>query len=288
MKGPSGPPPHGGPSRSRWAGRQWVALAVAVCLTASAGGARAQSLWDDPAFALYRQAADALNNKDYAGADRLASEAIEQYPNHVLAHYLRGQAALAQSKWSEAVAALMRVTELYPGSFAGQRDLGIAYQQLGRTDNATRAYEAALKLRPDDEELRVRMALVLLQTGQAARALPDLQQLAQRDTKIPEVWAALGRVAYEKGDFAAAEKSFTRALALRDDGNIWFNLGVVRVRQGNRVGALGAFERAAAHPESKEQAVVEMDKLKGSARDDRPARGPQPAPSAPPSRPRQP
>jgi Flp pilus assembly protein TadD len=285
MKGSSGPPGRGAPVRSRRAGRRWAALAIASCIIASASGAGAQSLWDDPAFALYRQAVDALNNKDYAGADRLAAEAIQQYPNHVLAHYLRGRAALAQSKWSEAVAALAKVTELYPGSFAGQRDLGIAYQHLGRPDDATRAYGVALKLRPEDEDLRVRMALMLLQTGQAARALSDLQQLAQQDTKIPEVWTALGRAAYEKGDFAAAEKSFTRALALRDDGNTWFNLGVVRVRLGNRVGALGAFERAATHPESKEQAVAEIDRLKTSAREDRPARGLQPAPSPPPSRP---
>ena len=211
MKGLSAPPTRGVPSRSGHAGRRWAAFAVTFSIIASAGGAGAQSLWDDPAFALYRQAVDALNNKDYAGADRLASEAIEQYPNHVLAYYLRGQAALAQSKWSEAVAALAKVTELYPDSFAGQRDLGIAYQQLGRIDDATRAYGAALKLRPGDEELRVRMALMLLQTGQAARALTDLQQLAQQETKIPEVWTALGRVAYERGDFAGAEKAFVRA-----------------------------------------------------------------------------
>ena len=44
-----------------------------------------------------------------------------------------------QSRWDEAAAAFGKVVELYPGSFAGQRDLGGAYEQLNRVDDAARA-----------------------------------------------------------------------------------------------------------------------------------------------------
>jgi len=245
-----------------------IALIIAAHAIVGVGAASAQTIWDDPAFALYQKGVEALNKKDFETADRLAGEAIQQYGTHVLAYYLRAQAAIAQSKWEAAAAALTKVNELYPTSFAGQRDLGLVYQQMGRIDDATRAYKAALALRPDQEDLSVRLAFMLVKENQDDRAEPILQQLADKDSKIPEVWLALGRIAYERGEYATTEKAFVRALTLRDDGRTWFNLGVIRFKQNNTKGALEAFERAAKHAETKEQAAREIDKLRTAAKGD--------------------
>ncbi len=261
--------PSSSPEATPWrlprSGRRWTAVGMAFCAIASAGSATGQTLWDDPAFALYQKAVEAINKKDYASADRLAAEAIQQYPSHVLAYYLRAQASIAQSKWDGAAADLAKVTELYPGSFAAQRDLGLAYQQLGRIDDAGRAYDAALALRPEDDDLLVRVAFMYVKASRQDKAVPFLERLAARDSKLPEVWVTLGRIAYEKQDLVGTEKNFVRALALRDDGRTWFNLGVVRMRQDNRAGAMEAFERSARHAETKEQAAKEIDKLKAAA-----------------------
>jgi tetratricopeptide (TPR) repeat protein len=113
------------------------------------GVAAAQSMWDDPAFVLYRQGLDAMDAKDFAKAAALARDATSAYPEHVLAFYLLGQASLAQSRWEDAAQALAQVTALYPGAASARRDLGAAYQQLGRIDDAARALEAALATRPE-------------------------------------------------------------------------------------------------------------------------------------------
>jgi tetratricopeptide (TPR) repeat protein len=247
----------------RRSGRRWTTVGMAMCAIASAGAVGAQSLWDDPAFALYRQAVDAMDQKDYAKADALADQAVAAYPDHVLAHYLRGQAALATSRWDDAVAALTKVTTLYPGSFAAVRDLGTAYQQLGKVPEAAQAYERALAIRPNSDDTRVRLAFTYLNAGDNDKALPQLQQLAAHDSKAPEVWTALARVAYAKGDLAGSEADFSKAVALRDDGRTWFNLAVVRLRRNDAAGALQAFERSAAHPETQEQAKAEIAKLRG-------------------------
>ena len=250
--------PHG----RRRSGRRWTAVGMALCALAGVGSASAQSLWDDPAFALYRQAVEAMDKKDYARASDLAGQAIAAYPDHILAHYLRGQAALGASRWEDAAQALSKVVALYPGSFAAHRDLGAAYQQLNRVPDAARAYEGALAIRPDDEDTRIRLAFTYLNAGDTEHAMPHLQRLAERDSKAPEVWMALARAAYGKGDFAASEANFTKAVALKDDGRNWFNLAVVRMRRNDFPGALQAFERSAAHPDTQEQAKGEIAKLR--------------------------
>ena len=101
---------------------------------------------------------------------------------------------------------------------------------------------------------------------QPDRARPLLQALADKGTTASDVYTTLARIAYEKDDFAASEAAFVKALAVRDDGKTWFNLGVVRVRRNDLKGALDAFEHAAKHAETKDQAGKEIEKVKAALR----------------------
>ena len=253
--------------RRRRRGSHWTAVGLAFCAIASATGgvepAGAQSLWDDPAFALYRQAVEAMDKKNYAQAADLAGQAAARLPSHVLAHYLNGQAQAAQERWADAAAAFEKVVELYPDSFAGARDLGTSYDHLGRADDAARAWDKALALR-DSDEVRANLAFLLVKEGRRPQALQHLGVLAEHGTKRPEVWSTIARLSYETGDLKASEKAFTQAVALRDDGRTWFNLGVVRARLNDSPGALDAFEHAAQHTDTKEQAQKEIARIKGA------------------------
>jgi cytochrome c-type biogenesis protein CcmH/NrfG len=242
-----------------------LAAVLILAAAAVATGAHAQSLTDDPAFALYREAAKAADAKDFERATQLAKEAIAQYPDHVLAWDLLGQAAMGRSAWREAVDAFANVTKRYPKSFAAHRDLGLALANLGRQDEAKREFEAALALRPDSDDTRLRLAS-LYDRGQRDIAVPMLETLARGNNPTPEVWLLLGRTYYERNDLPACEKAFTKAAALQDDGKIWFNLGVVRVRLRDFTGAQAAFKRAAEHPEVRQEANRELDKIREALR----------------------
>ena len=243
-----------------------LAAVLILAVVAVGGVARAQSLTDDPAFALYRQAGQAADAKDFERATQLAKEAIAQYPDHLLAWYLLGQAAMGRSAWSEAVDAFTNVTRRYPGSFAAHRDLGLALAHLGRKEEAKAEFEAALALRPDNDDTRLRLAFMLYDQGQRDMALPMLETLARGANPTPEVWLLLARTYYDRNDLPASEKAFTKAAALRDDGKIWFNLGIVRVRLRYFIGAQAAFKHAAEHPEVRQEANHELDKIREAMR----------------------
>jgi len=238
-----------------------IAIGLAFVVIAGSGPAGAQTIWDDPAFQLLRQAMDAMSAKDFPRATELTTQAIARLPNHPLAYYVRGQAAAAQDRWDAAAVAFGKAAEFYPGSFAAQRDLGASLEHLDRVPEAAKAYEAALALR-DEDELRARMAFMLFEKGEGPRARIELERLTAKDSTMPSVWSTLGRINYEEGNWPAAEKAYTRAASLKDDGRSWFNLGVVRVRLQDYPGALQAFERAAQHPDVRKQAEAEVTRIR--------------------------
>ena len=109
---------------------------MAFGAVARAGEPFAQRLWDDPAFALYQEAAEAMDRRDYARAAALARSAVAHYPDFVLAHYLLGQVALAEAQWDEAAAAFRQVLEQYPGSPAAHEALRRAVERMERPAEA--------------------------------------------------------------------------------------------------------------------------------------------------------
>jgi tetratricopeptide (TPR) repeat protein len=74
-------------------------------------------------------------------------------------------------RFEEARDCFAQVARLAPRSAGPQNGLAVAYAGLGRPDDAIAAYETSLRLQPEDLGTKVRLACVLLQTGEAARAL---------------------------------------------------------------------------------------------------------------------
>jgi Flp pilus assembly protein TadD len=216
---------------------------------------------DDPAFVAFQQATEAFNRQAYEQAERFAREAVTHYPQYLMAHYLLGQVALAEMRWQEAVQAFSTVVNLYPRCFAGQRDLGIALEQAQRSEEAAAAYQTALTILPGNGDVQARLAFLHVQAGRQEAALSLLRPLAESGSTMPEVWAVLGRLLYDTKDFAGSEKALQRAAELRDDGKLWFNLGAVRLHLEDWQGARRAFEHAARHVETQEQAKRELDNL---------------------------
>jgi len=160
-----------------------VAAALALSLDGQGRPAEAIDLLRravalDPANAEAHRELNALLYRTGRAEEFLASydEAVGRLPP---SRAVEGGALLMQKagflidaeRFEEARDCFAQVAALAPGSAGPQNGLAAAHAGLGQLDASIAAYEKSLKLQPDDLATRTRLACVLLQAGEAQRAL---------------------------------------------------------------------------------------------------------------------
>ena len=115
---------------------------------------------------------------------------------------------------------------------------------LGRSSEAVTVLDAAIALGFDTDVVRERLSLALLNAGEPARAAGILETLVIVDApwaddvnRLGVAYGALGRV-------DAARTQFRQALEIDATAEIWKNLGVIELQDGNTSEAILAFEES--------------------------------------------
>ena len=92
--------------------------------------------------------------------------------------------------------------------------MGLAEQELGRSEAAAGHFERALQLDPRDAEALDRLALVRYGQQRYAEALELNRRLAELSPEGAQIHANIGAALYFLGRVDAAVRSFEQALAL--------------------------------------------------------------------------
>ena len=96
--------------------------------------------------------------------------------------------------------------------------LGRTYAYLGRLEDATGAFEEALKRRPDDARLLADYADMYAVTKGGGSLAGEPEKLIKRalalDANQPKALALAGTIAFQKKDFATAARHWERALGV--------------------------------------------------------------------------
>jgi tetratricopeptide (TPR) repeat protein len=88
---------------------------------------------------------------------------------------------------------------------------------LGNPSEALAFYRRALKLRPDDEAFRLRLALALLRANLVPEAFPHLRRLYRRRPDDPDILVGLARYWMGSGKLARGKDFLARAVAVHPD-----------------------------------------------------------------------
>jgi len=146
--------------------------------------------------------------------------AIDIDPNDALSHYKLGQALHVLGDRAAAIAAYQRAIALQPDLVMAHHNLGVALLEQGNRTAARAAFTAALAQDPDHVGSLNNLAWLLatspedvLRDGAAAvrTARHAAQLTGERD---PQILDTLAAALAEAGDFAAADTTLGRALAL--------------------------------------------------------------------------
>lgn len=96
-------------------------------------------------------------------------------------------------------------------------ELAEAYAEGGAPERGIEQYRRALELGPSFQDLRYRMARLLLETGRALEAREALEQVLADRPNFVDAEAALGLAHYLSGDAIGAREVWKRCLARRPE-----------------------------------------------------------------------
>lgn len=182
---------------------------------------------------------DNLNYRYYVGSLLLLTGAVEeavdhlegvveQRPWHYWATYNLGQTLVRLGRGEEgklylAKAATLQkelkniqdwneLAEMNPDQLMLWVNLGEALHRVGRTDEAIRAFQIALALRPAFTALENNLANLYLVWGDTVTAMSHYHAILQRDPTFPAAWLNLGVLYAEAGELEAARSAWENTL----------------------------------------------------------------------------
>jgi Flp pilus assembly protein TadD len=195
--------------------------------------------------------------KDYAllndlpDADHWMTLAVRMDPKDAEAWYGLGRIRYTQQRFQEAVDCFERALVLDPRSAKAENNLGLSYEGLNRTDDATSAYRNAIKWQesgqhPSEQPL-LNLGIVLLHQGnlpEAEQLLTEAAAIAPSDSNIRE---QLGHLYLQTNELPKAQVQFEQAIALNPKSPaLHFLLGRVYRAEGEEEKAKVEFARSEA------------------------------------------
>ena len=175
-------------------------------------------------------------------AVELLRKAVAAAPNNAKAFGDLGGAYFDLARYDEAARAHAKAAALEPKSFAPLMNHGNAEHAAGRPHEALKIYRAALKREPRLAGAYVNIASVHQELGDRELALKNYRRAIELQPSMDQAHAGLGQLLVESGKDAEAQVHFEVALSENGDNGTALNaLGELHLRAGRWDGAINCF-----------------------------------------------
>ncbi len=148
----------------------------------------------------------------YDQAAEAAQTTLTLQPNNLDALLELGRAHIARGQAFYGVAPLEQARDLAPRDWRPYSLLGVAYEQVRRTDDARAAWNQALALSPDNPDVLTNAATAALTHGDAPGAETLLRRAVAQPTASAKVRQNLAMVLGLQGKMGEAEQILRREL----------------------------------------------------------------------------
>jgi Flp pilus assembly protein TadD len=118
-------------------------------------------------------------------------------------------------------------------NWTAHTDLGMAFYQQGRTDDALAQFREAVRINPADEEAQNDLGLALSRQGRIDEGIAQYREALRINPAYPEAHNNLGNALFQQGRIDEAIAEFREACQLKPSyGEAHSNLGVALCHQG--------------------------------------------------------
>jgi Flp pilus assembly protein TadD len=139
-------------------------------------------------------------------AAQISADALQRFPEDRTLLTTYGYAQIASARPHEALRPLAMVAQAEPENWRVRSALGAALDQLGRYDEARRAYQEALALQPDNAGILTNLGVSHIMAGEPADAETYLRQASEQRGAPPEARQNLAIALALQGRFDEAEQ----------------------------------------------------------------------------------
>jgi protein O-GlcNAc transferase len=141
-------------------------------------------------------------------------KALTLNPTHEKSCLNLARVLLEGHRPTDALTVLDRAIEIDSTSGAAYRLKGNALGDLGRSDEAVAAYQAAIQLDPKDAWSMNNLAFIRIREGRYDEALPALARATELRKDVPVFYNNLGMALEHGGHYAAAAEAYGFAVSL--------------------------------------------------------------------------
>ncbi|MGA3285713.1 MAG: tetratricopeptide repeat protein [Verrucomicrobiota bacterium] len=135
-------------------------------------------------------------------------------PDYDSAHYNLGNAFLQKGKVDEAITQYQQALKANPDYDSAHINLGNAFLQKGKVDEAIIHYQQGLKINPDDDLAHNNLGFALVQKGRLDEAITQYQQALKINPDFEQAHNSLGYALIQKGQLDEAMVHYERALEI--------------------------------------------------------------------------
>lgn len=223
-----------------------AAFVLQNALANTGAGAEAQDIYLDMARRFNRPGKPGWNSSN---SIKRLSAALKQYPRSPIYHLLLGDAYQLAEQWPLADASYQSAIKLAPTWTKPRINLGLSRLAQGKTDDAIKTFEDALKVEPRNAFAQQGKGDAQFQSGQIEAANRSFQQVlsnrsASPNTKV-QAMTRLGQVYYSTGepDKALGYLAQAQKAAPKDPAPSLI-IGDIQQKSGNYSAAASAYESA--------------------------------------------
>lgn len=176
---------------------------------------------------------------------------------------------MSNKKYKEAAGALRQATAMMPDYVDAYNMLGQAYQKLGKSSDAIKAYSNSLKLDNTQSEVHLTLANLYVDQKNYTEAQKSLKAAINADPTDPVPHYTLGLLLQQQGNAQQAEAEFVKTIRLAPkDGNAYYGLATAQRAQGRDSEAIQNLKKAMEFKRGFAAAMSELGEIYASQGDE--------------------